>query len=280
MTFVLCVRLFGSAAARAYLALTLPLQVFMVFRLDMLGVALTLLSLELARRRKASHAGLVFGAAILFKFWPTVCLPLLWVKAGRRGVAFALLGTGVGLAVWLALGGTEGIRYVSSFRGATGWQVESTIGAAWSIVADQLPRFELGSMRVGRIVGWEPWALRAVLLTALVLIWRKSSREDHVDAAGMPTLAAVATLIATAPVASAQYVAWLMPWCAVAVVERRRTATVVASAGAALLSAAAFMVYWDVAGGLVTLEWLSAARALCIVALPICWLVERPERAS
>ena len=59
LAFWLVGRLFGRPAGRAYLAIALPLQVFMIFRLDMVAVVLVLSALALAASGRRRTAGAI-----------------------------------------------------------------------------------------------------------------------------------------------------------------------------------------------------------------------------
>ncbi len=277
--YLLIARLFGRRAALAYLWFALPLQVFMLYRLDLVAVVAVLAALLAAREERPVLAGVVFAAAVLFKPWPLVILPVLAWRAGRRGVAAFAAVILAAAAAWFALGGLEGIRSVVTFRGATGWQIESAVGAVLGVVGDEPARFELGAMRIGQIGAAAMWLLRAGAVAALATTWWKA-RAGRWDPAGAPSAAAIAVLVATSPVASAQYVAWLVPWCAVAVTERRRVAVAIGCTVAAVLAAASFSVYWGLAGGIRALTFLSLGRAVAVVTIAIAWLVERTEAAD
>ena len=280
LAFWMVRRWFGERAGRAYLAIALPLQVFMIFRLDMVSVVMVLASFGLATAGWRRTAAAVFAAALLFKLWPIVLLPVLWRRAGRRAALLLLGIAAAGLLVWIAVGGIDAVRYVTTFRGAQGWHIESTVGSVVALLGAESPRFELGTMRVGSISDAAAWALRGATAVALVAVWWRSRSRDDAVVEGMPAAAAVAALIACSPVASAQYVAWIVPWMAIAAVERRRVVATAATVVAGVLAAASFLVYWEIAGDIRTLQALSIVRAICVVAIPVAWLLERREPAT
>lgn len=263
------------AAAAWYLGFALPLQVFLVFRLDLLFVLLAVGGVALATGERAVAGGLTFAAAIVGKIWPIVLLPVLWLRGTRRALAACLLATVAVAVAWVSIGGPEGIRYVTSFRGATGWQVESMVGSTIALFTREQVRMEAGAVRIGTIPGWAGPALTFITVLALIAVWaRTHGRAD--DPAGMPSVAAVAVLVALSPVSSAQYVAWILPWAAIAVAERRRIPVAVGTLAASVLAASVFLVYWNIAGTVRTLSILAFARALCIVVLIVAWVRERP----
>ena len=269
--FLVIRKAWGLRPATAYLLLTVPLQVFMPFRLDYLPVLLAVIAFARAKAGHQRSAGLFLAAAILFKLWPIVLVPAFLLRRQWRALAWCAVAAAAGLLAWVLIGGTGAVRYVTSFRGATGWQVESTIGAILAVFGHPL-RIEAGAVRVGQIPSWAPLVLRAVSLIILGAIWWKARRGSS-DPVGFPAAAGVATVIALSPVSSSQYVVWFVPWVALAVEERPRSALLVASMGASVLSAAAFVVYWGIdSSGL--LAWLALLRAAAIASIPLLWLLE------
>jgi len=263
-------RSWGANVGLTYLAVSLPLQVFMPFRLDFVPVLLVTAAFANARSGRERIGGALFAASILFKFWPIVLLPVLLRNRQMRALVWSIGLSGLGLIAWWLSVGSDALRYVVTFRGARGWHVESTVGAVLSVLRMPM-RIELGAVRVGTIPGWAPVILGVATLATLVLVWRKSASERVVPE-GFPALAAVASLIVLSRVSSPQYVAWLMPWAAIALVERRRPVlrTVVGAVG--LLAAAVFLEYWGIVGGQFELAWLAFARALALISIPILWL--------
>jgi hypothetical protein len=143
-----------------------------------------------------------------------VVAPALALERRWRALQTAAIAATVGLAGWLALGGLDAVRQVSTFRGATGWEVDSTIGAIVWARSGQV-RFESGANRTGLVPPWGPFALgllTAALVTAVWLLARRRRQRP----AGAPALTAVAALLVCAPLFSPQYVAWLLPWAAIA----------------------------------------------------------------
>jgi hypothetical protein len=275
--FFLLRRWKGLSTGVAYLALSLPLQVFMPFRLDLITVVSLVAAFVIAREGKERPAGALFALAVLFKLWPLVLLPVFalngWWRSLRWSVGLSL----VGLGAWALVVGPDAVRYVTSFRGATGWQVESTVGAALSVLRYPM-RTEEGAVRVGTIPGWTPPLLSVATIAVLFLVWRKASRSDAVPE-GFPALAAVASLTALSPVMSAQYVAWLLPWAAIALTERSRPVLGVVVGITSVLAAAVFLEYWAIVGGEFELAWLAFARALAVISIPILWFTA-PRRSS
>lgn len=68
-----------------------------------------------------------------------------WKRSLAVVVALPVLGT----AAWLWCSGVRGIVEVLTFRGATGWEIESVIGSVWRAVDPATMRLESGAIRVG-----------------------------------------------------------------------------------------------------------------------------------
>jgi len=210
----------GRRPAVLYLLIGLPLVPFIYARLDPVVVMLAVWGMAFARRGRERVGGAALALAALTKLWPLVMAPALLIEGRRRALGWFAVLSGVGFAAWLAYGGVDGIRQVVSFRGATGWEIESTVGAVVWLFSDGPVRVEGGAPRVGEIPGWSRALLLLVLMAALVAIWARA-RGRRVDPAGAPSLAAIAALIALTPLFSLQYVLWLVPWAAIAWTDAR-----------------------------------------------------------
>ncbi|MBV9525545.1 MAG: DUF2029 domain-containing protein, partial [Candidatus Dormibacteraeota bacterium] len=170
---VLVWRTWGREAALAFLVLDSVLYVLVVTRLDFVSTALALAALAACIKRRPALAGLLIVAAAGVKLWPLALAPLLFVllsSRDRRRYLVALLAGGVCLlAGWLAVGGIAGIQQVLTFRGATGWQVESAIGSVVHLVTREAPFLNRGTHRFGSVPPGLPEALLAI--AALVSLW-------------------------------------------------------------------------------------------------------------
>jgi hypothetical protein len=210
----------GKHAAGRYLLVGLPLLTFVYFRLDAIPVALTLGGFALAERRREIQAGGVLAAAVLMKIWPVVVLPALMIQRRRRAVIGVAAFVAVGIAAWLMFAGVGGPVQVATFRGATGWNVESVVGTLVWIRSGSQPIMEQGAPRIGTISA----PIQVVLTFGLVLtqlaVWRRAKRFGG-DSVGAPALAAVAALLAWSPLFSLQYALWLTPFIAIAAGETR-----------------------------------------------------------
>ena len=161
---------FGALAAAVYAAVTLPLLTLYYLRFDLLPTMLTTIAIAAYRRGLPVSAAVALVAGVGFKFWP---LPLsaLFVRrcrdaAGQRAtVAFVLLSALLGV-VWIGLGGVDAPGQVATFRGATGWHVESLVGgfiAWWNLPS---LRLEADGWRIGYLA---PLMSAALLALAAVV---------------------------------------------------------------------------------------------------------------
>jgi hypothetical protein len=57
----------------------------------------------------------------------------------------AMAGGLVVLGGWLLVAGTTGLYQVLTFRGARGWEIESTVGAVWMLIDQSTMRIEAGA---------------------------------------------------------------------------------------------------------------------------------------
>jgi hypothetical protein len=180
------------------------------------------LGLHLAERRRERASGLALSGAVLVRIWPVVVLPILWIR--RRTVAMTVCAGALAVAVasWVAVGGLGAPGQVVGFRGARGWEVESTAGVVlWSLTGER--RFEAGAFRTGSVPTGLKVLLALLLASSLAAVWRRAAPWSG-DLTGAPALAAVAALLALSPVLSPPYVAWLLPWTAIAWHADRRWA--------------------------------------------------------
>jgi hypothetical protein len=246
---------FGVGAAVVYLALTLTLMPFVLFRIDLLSVALAVVGAALIARGRERGGGIVLALAALAKVWPVLAVPLLW-RAQRRAAVWCAGALAVLGAAWVAYGGPAGPGQVLGFRGARGWHLESVPGSLARLVMNADPRLESGSWRtapIGR--GFSVLLGLAFLVLAVAVLARVRGSSPW---AGEPMLLLVVALLVTAPLLSPQYIAWVAPWSAVAVAgaggSRRaaavRAAVLIGAAG--VFSNLVIMLFGDVVAGTFT----------------------------
>jgi hypothetical protein len=266
----------GRRTAITYLWLGVPLLVMRYLRLWYLPVALSVWGFALLRKRRPNLAGVTTALAVFAKLWPIAVVPAFLAEARRRSFAFVLTGV-VGGIGWLLLGGIGGIRQVLTFRSATGWEIESTVGSIVWLFGGGEPRWEAGAVRVGSSVGLT-WLPAVVLVVLLGAVWWKALRSGREDLVGVPSLVALCALLACSPVFSLQYAGWLTPWAAIASRDSRRIP--IASAWAiVVLTAGVKVALWKYNDSLGELGavMLLARNGLCLF-LPV-WYLTRGEPA-
>ncbi len=261
----------GRDAALRYLWLGAPLLIFIYRRSDLVPVALAALGLAWARRDRERAGGVALGAAVLTKVWPIVVAPALALERRMRALTTAAIAAAAGVATWIVIGGPGALRQVGTFRGSTGWEIGSTIGVpVWALTGQY--RFEEGANRSGTIPAGAPEALLLLTVITVVAIWLLARRRDE-EPAGAPALAAVAALLVCSPVFSPQYVAWLLPWAAVAGGDGRRWTWL---GGAPVIITGALVTIWyvDIDLGPGGNQLVLGARNLSVIVIVAVYLVE------
>src|SRR5262249_45138369 len=130
------------------------------------------------------------------------------------------------------IAGAGSIREVLTFRGATGWQIESTVGGILNLARVGMPRMESGAFRIGTTCG--PISVVLFLAAAPIGLW-SICRGAAIGRLGLGWLAAVCSLLLLSALFSAQFVIWLAPAAAIAFAEGDRL-PVVFVGGATLLT--------------------------------------------
>jgi glycosyl transferase family 87 len=209
----------GRRAGAMYLLLGLPLLGFLYFRLDPLPVALAAAGFALARKGDGRLGGVALALACLAKLWPLVLIPALLIDGRRRAFAWFAGAFGLGLVGWIAFGGVDAVRQVVTFRSASGWSIESTVGAiVWTLTGGPI-RLEAGSARTGVVTEWARVALAIGMLVTVAVVWLRARSRDT-GSSGSAATGALGGLLFFAPLFSVQYASWLLPWGAVASEER------------------------------------------------------------
>jgi len=256
----------GIAAAAGYALIVIPLIDLFFLRTDLWSTAIATIAVAAWRREQRVAAAIGFAAGAAFKLWPLAFLPLLLVPARGRGRALPIAtAMAAGLAVlggWLWVAGASGLYQVLTFRGARGWEIESTVGAIWMLVNQSSMRVEAGAWRIGTTSG----AISVLLfvlggIPTLWMIWR-GGRTGHLGAGwagGLSSLLVLSALL------SPQYSVWIAPAAGVAWVEGDRRIAV-------LIGLAVFLtnLVWKsfnplVHGAMVPLATLLARNVLLVV---------------
>ena len=271
----------GRRAAALYLLIGLPLQTFILYRIDPLVVALAAWSMALAKRDRDGPAGAVLALAVLTKLWPVVLLPWFLVARRRRAVAMFAIVAGSGLLVWVLVGGLRAPWQVLTFRGASGWAVESTVGSVVWLATGGPIRLESGAVRTGSAPLWARALLLGVIVAIVARIWMRL-RDDNADASGAPALAAITALIALSPLFSVQYTCWLVPWIAIAVLgARRERNTAMFGIAIVFLGGLLAVLYGNATETIVgSIKVLLLLRNVTCVALVAYWLISGNKRRA
>jgi hypothetical protein len=211
----------GRRTALVYLLLGLSFvwYPFLYLRLDLLSVALAVAGLALVRRRRVVTGAALVGLACFAKVWPVALAPGFAVRRSVRAVTAFVTVVATGAALWLGWVGDAGPIEVLTFRGARGWQIESTAGAVIHLLAVPAARIEQGAARIGVVPDWAALGLPLLGLVLLTAVWVLVARTRRFDARvvdGLGPVAAIAALLVCATLLSPQYVSWLLPFGAIA----------------------------------------------------------------
>jgi hypothetical protein len=217
----------GRRAGIAYLVLGLPFLVypFLYLRLDLLSVFLAVLAAALVRRRHPYAGGTVLTVACFAKLWPLVLVPMLVVRRAWRALGAFVVSFVAGLTAWIAWGGVDGPVQVLTTRGAKGWEFESTVGALVRSIGGSTPQLERYAWRVGEVSEWARNLLALALLAAVAFVWFLASRAKPGGPGvldGLAPMAGITAFLVLSPLLSPQFLAWLLPFAAIAVPHRER----------------------------------------------------------
>jgi Glycosyltransferase family 87 len=259
----------GRRAGIAYLVLGLPfvLYPFLYLRLDLLSVFLAVLALALVRRRHPAAGGATLAVACFAKVWPLVLVPVLVVRR-----AWGALAAFVGTAAWVAWAGIDGPVQVLTFRGARGWEFESTVGALLRSIGGATPRIEGGAYRVGEMADVTRSLFTLALVAAVVLVWLAAARAKPRGPGvldGLGPVAAIVAFLVLSPLLSPQFFAWLLPFAAIAAAYGERLVArltfVVGGLSVALLALLGELIH----GGTLALFVLAVRNTLLIALLAV-----------
>jgi Glycosyltransferase family 87 len=220
----------GVAAAACYALIVIPIVDLFFLRADLWSTALVAVAVAAWQRERRIVCGLSLAAGAALKLWPLAFFVLLLAPGRSRVrlmsmVAGAAAGTAI-LVGWMWMAGWSGFYQVLTFRGAHGWEIESTVGSVWMLVSRSSMRVESGAWRIGTTTG--PVSMLLVALAAPPCLWAiwRGARTGHL---GAGWIGGVSTLLALSAVLSPQYAAWLAPGCAIAWAQRDRRLAILAA---------------------------------------------------
>ena len=259
----------GLAAAAFFAAALIPVLGLFFNRIDAWSTAAAILAVVGWRRERPLWLGIALALGGAFKLWPLVLAPLLIVPWRSRQSVTAIAAFGAtasllaGATLWIA--GPRGVVQVLTFRGATGWQIESVVGSLIHLASGESPRLESGSWRIGAMNAGA--AIGMFLAAGPLSLW-SSWRGARLNRIGAGWLASVSVLMLLSALLSAQYVIWLLPAAAIAWADGDRRLALLA-AGAALLTEILWIGYADVVSGVVWALWIIVFRNAVLAALAI-----------
>jgi hypothetical protein len=239
----------GTAAAICGAAALIPVLGLFFNRIDSWSTAAAILAVAAWRHNRPMVLGCALAIGTAFKLWPLVLATLMIVPwRDRRSlvaiVAFAATAAAFGgAAIWIA--GSKGVVEVLTFRGATGWQIESLVGSLVHLTDSQTLRMESGAWRIGTING--TLSIAMFLAAAPICVW-SSWRGARVNRVGAGWLASVTALLLLSALLSAQYVIWLAPAAAIAWTEGDKRLALLAAI-AIVLTQVLWNYYGAVLGG-------------------------------
>lgn len=222
----------GVEAAACFAFVTIPLLDLFVLRMDLWSTALATFAAAAWQRQRPSLAAIAIAAGAAFKLWPLAFLPLLVLPRGGRSrltpVATVLVAGLVVLCGWLWVAGPMGLYQVLTFRGARGWEVESTVGSVWMLFERSSMRLETGAWRIGTTIG--PVSILMFMLGAVPCLWMigRGARTGHLGAGWSGGISA---LLAMSALLSAQFAAWIAPAAGIAWAEEDRRVAVLTGIG-------------------------------------------------
>jgi len=226
---------YGWQAAAVYLLVTIPLIDLFYNRFDLVPTAAVAVSMAALKRERPVLSAVALMAGIALKLWAAPLAALLLADprpSVRRTQTVTLVAGGAVVAiVWLAFAGTPGMVQVATFRGATGWQVETFVGNLIALFSHRTLRFEFNAFRIGvissgAIVAW----LTVGMEVGFALAWLGARAREI----GSTWLCSIGALLLFSPLLSPQFMAWIAPAAAIAWVERRRWPAALAAAALAL----------------------------------------------
>jgi len=219
----------GIPAAACYAFVMIPLVDLFFLRMDLWSTAFATFGVAAWFRERRNLAAMSFVAGAAYKLWPFAFLPLLLVPSPTRGrtpaIATAFAAGMVVLAGWLWVAGPSGLYQVLTFRGARGYEVESTVGGIWMLFDQSSLRLEMGAWRVGTTSG--PISVLLFVLGVVPCLWIVW-RGARVRRVGAGWAGGISTLLVMSALLSPQFACWLAPASGVAWVEKdRRTAVLI-----------------------------------------------------
>jgi hypothetical protein len=259
----------GLVAAVSGTAAIIPVLGLFFNRVDAWSTAAAILAVAAWRRDRPIVLGCALAIGTAFKLWPLVLATLLIVPWRRQRsmaavAAFALTAAVLGgVAVWIA--GSKALLEVLTFRGATGWQIESLAGSVVHLTDSKTLRLESGAWRIGTINGAASIAM--FLAAAPICVW-SSWRGARLNRVGAGWLASVSALLLLSALLSAQYVIWLAPAAGIAWAQGEKRLALL-TAVAIVLTQLLWSYYGAVLAGALPALLLVVVRNVVLAAIAV-----------
>ncbi len=277
----------GGRTAVAYLLLGTPMAFFPFpyVRIDFVSVFLAVLGLALVRKRAEVAGGSLLAVAVFAKLWPLAVAPALLVRRRWRGLAAWAVTGAAGALAWVAWAGTSGLSQVVTFRGATGWQIESLPGAVAHMIDPGGSTVQQGAWRTAVAMPvWSRPLLTLLSVATVAVSWWLAARsrtptppgratgveDDVVVLDGLAPLAAVLGLLIFSPIISPQYVLWCVPFAAVIVARGHRLLTWLMVGVIVLTTYGLATIHGQIPGELYATVPVLVRNALLVVVLAVC----------
>ncbi len=215
---------FGRRVVLAYLLLS---TVFLPFpmhytRLDLLSVFLATAGWAHLRRGGEIRAGAALALSVFAKLWPLALAPLMLIDGRRRGLVSWIVTGAIGAGAWWLWAGVDGMVQVVSFRGATGWQVESLPGNVLQILDHTRTNFAQGAWRIGTMPAWSRPLFTVLSVGVTAIGWRWARGSSDTARYGHAGIVSVTAFLVFSAIISPQYTLWLLPFCAISAAAHPR----------------------------------------------------------
>jgi hypothetical protein len=259
----------GLVAAVSGTAAIIPVLGLFFNRVDAWSTAAAILAVAAWRRDRPIVLGCALAIGTAFKLWPLVLATLLIVPWRRQRsmaavAAFALTAAVLG-GVAVSIAGSKALLEVLTFRGATGWQIESLAGSVVHLTDAKTLRLESGAWRIGTINGAASIAM--FLAAAPICVW-SSWRGARLNRVGAGWLASVSALLLLSALLSAQYVIWLAPAAGIAWAQGEKRLALL-TAVAIVLTQLLWSYYGAVLAGALPALLLVVVRNVVLAAIAV-----------
>lgn len=244
----------ARSLSRYWYAVVIPLSTVAYFRFDYVPALFAVLALLAIERGRSPATAVALGFAT--KLWPVVIGVVLVIERRYREVAISMAAVAAIVIGWYAFS-PSGFHDFLRFRRGDGFQVESSVGAV-ALLAGARPTVDFGSWVVG--LGTWRWvdpvtsAAWLVLAGATTVAARRRQYDPWSVVGGL-----VLTLMLSSRLLSPQFLAWGLPFVAVAWARDERLAGV-AFGAAVVISVVNLFAYDSLLHGSIVFTTLGVIR--------------------